>query len=83
MATGERANQVEEEEPDTATVHHRRVVTVPTPTWYLERQGSHNRSKEYAVFTCSVFSGSVTSGKIIAPGRLSNIVSGTICETSS
>ena len=26
-----------------ATVHHRRVVTVPTPTWYRERQGSHNR----------------------------------------
>ena len=22
-----------------ATVHHRRVVTVPTPTWYLERRG--------------------------------------------
>jgi hypothetical protein len=26
------------------------------------------RSNEYAVFTCSVFSGSVTSGNIIAPG---------------
>ena len=43
MATAERAKQVEEEEPDMATVHHRRVVTVPTPTWYLERQGSHIR----------------------------------------
>ena len=41
------------------------------------------RSKEYAVFTCSVFSGSVTSGKIIAPGRLGKNVPGTICETSS
>ena len=27
-----------------ATVHHRRAVTVPTPTWYLERRGSHNRN---------------------------------------
>jgi hypothetical protein len=27
-----------------AAVHHRRVVTVPTPTWYLERRGSHNRN---------------------------------------
>ncbi len=35
---------MEEEEPDTATVHHRRVVIVPTPTWYLERRGSHNRN---------------------------------------
>jgi hypothetical protein len=43
MATAERAKQVGEEEPDMATVHHRRVVTAPTPTWYLERQGSHNR----------------------------------------
>ena len=41
------------------------------------------RSKEYAVFTCSIFSGSVTSGRIIALGRLGNIDSGTICETSS
>jgi hypothetical protein len=40
------------------------------------------RSKEYALFTCSVFSGSITSGNIIAPGRLGNIVSCTICETS-
>ena len=27
-----------------ATVHHRRVVVGPTPTWYQERQGSHNRN---------------------------------------
>ena len=27
-----------------ATVHHRRVVIVPTPTWYRERRGSHNRN---------------------------------------
>jgi len=26
-----------------AIVHYRRVVTVPTPSWYRERQGSHNR----------------------------------------
>jgi hypothetical protein len=32
---------------------------------------------------CSVFSGSVTSGRTIAPGRLGNIISGMVCKTSS
>ena len=72
-----------------ATVHQRWVVIVPTPTWYRERRSSHNRNyvtcaaENTPVFTCSVFSGNVTSGSIIAPGRLGNIASGTICEISS
>ena len=42
------------------------------------------QSKEYAVFTCSVDSGNITSGSRIAPGGLGNIVSETtICGTSS
>ena len=41
------------------------------------------RSKEYAVFICIVFSGNVTSGSTIAPGRIGNLASGTISPTSS
>jgi hypothetical protein len=68
MVTAARAKQVEVVEPDKAIVHHRRVVTVPTPTWFSQQKRRNVRSNEYAVFTCIVFSGSVTSGKIIAPG---------------
>ena len=76
----------------TATVHHQRVVTGPTPPWYRERRGSHSRMfamcearNDYAVFTCSVDSGNnITSSSSITPGVPGNIVSATtICGTSS
>ena len=79
----ERAKQVQAVELGTATVHHRRVVIGPTtPQWYRECRGSHSKivSMFEAVFTCSVVSGNVTSGRCIAPEGPVNIVSETtIC----
>ena len=82
MVTGERAKQVEVEEPDTAIVHHRRVVIVPINADVVSRTPGFSQQKERNVRS-KVFNDSVTSGNTIAPGRLGNIVSVTICETSS
>ena len=42
-AFAEWTKQVQAVELGTATVHHRRVVTGPTPPWYRECRGSHSR----------------------------------------
>ena len=39
----ESAKQIQEVKLGKATVHHRRVVTGPTPPWYRERRDSYSR----------------------------------------
>ena len=90
MATGDGPNRRRRRNLiRTASVHHRRVVIVPMPTWYLDCRGSHNRN--YATcaarnmpYSLAVYSAATwPRAKSLRWDRLGNIVSGTICETSS
>ena len=67
------------------TATYRASPTVVSRTLGFSQQNVRNvRSKEYAVFTCIVDSGNITSDNCIALEEPGNIVSGiTICETSS
>ncbi len=68
MVIAERAKQEQVVELGTATMHHRRVVTRPTPPWYRERRGSpHSRTFamcEARTMRCSLASWTVVTTQI-------------------